>query len=282
MPADRTNTSVPRIGLWEGVEIPQLGFGVFQIPPKETEAVVEQALEVGYRHVDTAAAYRNEAACARAVRASDLGREAVFLTTKCWNEDQGFEEAKAALAGSLDRLGFEYVDLYLIHWPVPSRDLYVDTWRAFVQLRAEGFVRAIGVSNFQPEHLRRIIEATGQTPEINQVELHPYLQQAELRAEHARLGIVTEAWSPLAQGLVLEDPVIAAIAAEHDRTPGQVVIRWQLQLGNVVIPKSVTPRRIRENFDVFDFELSDEDMARIEGLDRGERIGPDPDVFVAP
>jgi diketogulonate reductase-like aldo/keto reductase len=281
MAAD-TSAPTPAIPLREEGSIPQLGFGVFQIPPKETQAIVEQALAVGYRHVDTAAAYRNEAACARAIRASALGREAVFLTTKCWNEDQGYEEAKAALAGSLDRLGFEYVDLYLIHWPVPSRDLYVDTWRAFVQLHEEGFARAIGVSNFHAEHLRRIIEATGHTPAVNQIELHPYLQQPELRRENERLGIVTEAWSPLAQGLVLADPVITAIAAEHRRTPGQVVIRWHVQLGNVVIPKSVTPQRIRENFDVFDFELSDEDMARIEGLDRGERIGPDPDVFVAP
>ncbi|HEV3045763.1 MAG TPA: aldo/keto reductase [Solirubrobacteraceae bacterium] len=273
---------IPTISLGEGVEIPQLGFGVFQVPPADTAAAVERALAAGYRHIDTAAAYRNERGVGEAVRASGLERDAVFVTTKCWNDDQGYEQAKAALAASLERLGVERVDLYLIHWPVPAHDRYADTWRAFVELHEQGLARAIGVSNFKPAHLRRAIEETGVTPAINQVELHPYLQQPELREEHRRLGIVTEAWSPLAQGAVLDDPTIVRIAAEHGRTPGQVVIRWHLQLGNVVIPKSVTPARILENIDVFGFELSDEDMRAIAGLDRGERTGPDPDTFIRP
>ena len=274
-----TSEQVPTIPLQADVAIPQLGFGVFQVPPKETAAAVGRALAAGYRHIDTAAAYRNEAGVSDAIEASGLGRDEVFVTTKCFNDDQGFEPAKRALAASLERLRRERVDLYLIHWPVPAHDLYVDTWRAFVRMHQEGLTRAIGVSNFQPEHLRRVIEETGHTPTINQVELHPYLQQPELRALHAELGIVTEAWSPLAQGAVLEDPVIVSIAEAHGRTPGQVVIRWHLQLGNVVIPKSVTPKRIEENFQVFDFELSEDDMQALSELERGERTGPNPDTF---
>jgi 2,5-diketo-D-gluconate reductase A len=277
-----TIRQIPNIPLGGGVEIPQLGFGVFQVPPAQTEEVVAQALAVGYRHIDTAAAYRNEAAVGRAIRASGLERSEVFLTTKCWNDDQGYEESKRALAGSLERLGLEQLDLYLIHWPVPAHDRYVDTWRAFVEMRAQGLTRSIGVSNFNPEHLRRVIDETGQKPAINQIELHPYLQQAELRRVHEELGIVTESWSPLAQGAVLEDPTIVSIARAHSRTAGQVVIRWHLQLGIVVIPKSVTPGRIRENFDVFDFELTPDEMRAIEQLDRGGRIGPDPATFIRP
>jgi 2,5-diketo-D-gluconate reductase A len=273
---------VPRILLGSGVEIPQLGFGVFLVPPRETADVVAKALAVGYRHVDTAAAYRNEGAVGDAVRASGLPREEVFVTTKCFNDDHGYEEAKRAFEKSFERLGLGPVDLYLIHWPVPSRDRYVETWRAFIELRDEGRVRSIGVSNFQPSHLRRLVEETGRTPAINQVELHPYFQQAELRREHEALGIVTEAWSPLARGEVLEDPTILEIARSTGRTPGQVVIRWHLQLGNVVIPKSVTSERIAENFDVLDFALTDEQMEAISALDRGRRIGPDPDTFVRP
>jgi 2,5-diketo-D-gluconate reductase A len=265
-----------------GAQIPQLGFGVFQVPPAATVEAVAQALRVGYRHIDTAAAYRNEPEVGRAIRESGLAREEVFVTTKCFNDDHGFEEAKAAFHASLERLGTDHVDLYLIHWPVPSADLYVDTWRAFVDLRDAGLTHAIGVSNFNPPHLQRLIEQTGETPEINQVELHPYLQQPELVHVHEELGIVTEAWSPIAQGAVLDDPVIGEVAQAHARTPAQVVIRWHLQLGNVVIPKSVTPERIAENFDVFDFELSDSEMSDIEKLDTGERTGPDPDTFVRP
>ncbi|HSZ14619.1 MAG TPA: aldo/keto reductase [Solirubrobacteraceae bacterium] len=273
---------IPTIPLGAGVEIPQLGFGVFQVPPPETAEAVVHALSAGYRHIDTAAAYRNEAGVAEAIRMSGLDRGDVFVTTKCFNNDHGFDEAKRAFAASLERLGFEHVDLYLIHWPVPVHDRYVDTWRAFVELHAQGLARAIGVSNFQPAHLQRLIQETGETPAINQVELHPYFQQRELRQVHERLGIVTEAWSPLAQGAVLDDPVIVEAARAHSKTPGQVVIRWHLQLGNVVIPKSVTPERIRENVDVFDFELTPDEMDAIAGLDRGLRTGPDPDTFVAP
>jgi diketogulonate reductase-like aldo/keto reductase len=274
--------SVPSIALPGGAAIPQLGFGVFQIPPAETEQAVAAALSAGYRHIDTAAAYRNEAGVGLAVRASGLERHEVFVTTKCWNEDQGYEQAKRALHASLDHLEMTYVDLYLIHWPVPAHDKYLDTWRAFIEMRDEGLIRSIGVSNFQPAHLERIIRETGETPAVNQIELHPYLQQLGLRHEHAELGIVTEAWSPLAQGEVLEDPVITAIADKHHRTPGQVVIRWHVQIGNVVFPKSVTPERIEQNFDVFGFELSDEEVAAIDALDAGRRIGPDPDTFVRP
>jgi 2,5-diketo-D-gluconate reductase A len=272
---------IPRIPL-RGAEIPQLGFGVFQVPPQDTADVVARALQVGYRHIDTAAAYRNEAAVGEAVRASGLNRGEVFVTTKCFNDDHGYERAQRAFRSSLERLQFEYVDLYLIHWPVPAHDLYVDTWKAFIDLQAEGLIRAIGVSNFQPAHLERLVTETGVTPAINQVELHPYLQQAPLRKVHEELGILTEAWSPLAQGQVLKDPTITAIADAHAKTPGQVVIRWHLQLGNVVIPKSVTPQRIAQNFDVFDFDLSDAEMASIEALDAGRRTGPNPDTFVRP
>jgi diketogulonate reductase-like aldo/keto reductase len=272
---------IPLVSL-RGVEIPQLGFGVFKVPPEDTYEVVARALRVGYRHIDTAAAYGNEAAVGRAVRASGLGRSEVFITTKCFNDDHGYQEARRAFRSSLERLECDYVDLYLIHWPVPVRDRYVDTWKAFIDLQEERLIRAIGVSNFQPAHLERLVKETGVTPSINQVELHPYLQQAALRAVHGELGIVTEAWSPLARGRALEDPAVLEIAGAHSRTPGQVVIRWHLQLGNVVIPKSVTPERIAQNFNVFDFQLSDAEMASIAALDADRRIGPDPDTFVRP
>jgi 2,5-diketo-D-gluconate reductase A len=276
-----TTDQVPRIPVRGDTEIPQLGFGVFQVPPEDTADVVTRALQTGYRHIDTAAAYRNEAAVGQAIHASGLEREEVFVTTKCSNDDHGYDQAQRALKASLERLGLDHVDLYLIHWPIPSRDKYVETWKAFIEMQAQGLTRAIGVSNFQPAHLQRIIEETGVTPAVNQVELHPRLQQAGLRREHADLGIVTEAWSPLAQGQVLDDPAITQIAEAHGRTPGQVVIRWHLQLGNVVIPKSVTPERIEQNLDVFGFELSDEEMDAIQALDAGERTGPDPDTFPA-
>lgn len=273
---------IPDIPLRGDAQIPQLGFGVFQVPPSQTAQVVAQALSVGYRHIDTAAAYRNEAGVGQAIRASGLDRSEVFVTTKCWNDDQGFEQAKQALSASLERLQLDYVDLYLIHWPVPSHDRYVDTWKAFIDLQAEGLTRSIGVSNFQPAHLQRVVAETGATPAINQIELHPYLQQSALRRKHGEMMIVTEAWSPLAQGLVLDDPTIAEIADAHSKTPPQIVIRWHLQLGNVVIPKSVAPERIKQNFEVFDFHLSDAEMRAIQALDAGRRTGPDPDTFVRP
>jgi 2,5-diketo-D-gluconate reductase A len=277
-----TSSQVPQIQLRDGEQIPQIGFGVFLVPPAETMEVVLQALGTGYRHIDTAAAYRNEAEVGQAIRSSGLERSDVFVTTKCFNDDHGYEQAKRALAASLERLEMSHVDLYLIHWPVPSHDKYVETWKAFVDMRAEGLVRSIGVSNFQPAHLERIIRETGEIPVINQIELHPYFQQRGLRHEHEQLGIVTEAWSPLARGKLLGDPVIVAIAEAHEKTPGQVVLRWHLQIGNVVFPKSVTPSRIDENFDVFDFALTAAEMEAIDELDAGDRIGPDPDTFVRP
>jgi diketogulonate reductase-like aldo/keto reductase len=278
-----TSTSrIPTVRLNDGEEIPQLGFGVFQVPPADTAEAVTRALQAGYRHVDTAAAYRNEAAVGQAVHASGLERDEVYITTKCFNDDHGYDQAKRALRTSLERLEMHHVDLYLIHWPVPAHDRYVETWQAFIDLQKEGLTRSIGVSNFQPAHLERIIKETGVTPAVNQIELHPRFQQVGLRREHSDRGIATEAWSPLAQGQVLDDPVIAEIAEAHGKSPGQVVIRWHLDIGNIVIPKSVTPERIIENFDVFDFQLSERELAQIEALDAGERIGPDPDTFIRP
>jgi len=278
-----TSTSqVPNITLNDEVEIPQLGFGVFQVPPEDTVETTLRAFQAGYRHIDTAAAYQNEAQVGQAFRASGLDRDEVFITTKCFNMDHGHNQAKDAFKKSLDRLELEFVDLYLIHWPVPSQDKYVETWQAFVDLKKEGLIRSIGVSNFQPDHLDRIIDETGVTPSVNQIELHPALQQTGLRRKHEELGIVTEAWSPLAQGQVLDEPAIKEIAEAHGKTAGQVVLRWHIQLGNVIFPKSVTPERIDENFDIFGFELSSDEMGEIEKLDKGERIGPDPDTFVRP
>src|SRR4051812_28482092 len=270
---------VPALTLHDGVEIPQLGFGVFQIPPEETQAKVEEALAVGYRHVDTAAAYRNEAGVGAAIAASGVRREDVFVTTKLWNSEQGYDSTLRAFEQSLERLGSDHVDLYLIHWPLPAQDRFLDTWRAFERIREEGGARSIGVSNFRVEDLERLARDAERRPTVNQIELHPRLQQAELRAWHAEHDIVTEAWSPLAQGNLLEDGTIETVAAHHDRTPAQVILRWHLQIGNVVIPKSSNPERIRENFDVFDFELSEDDMAALERLDASERTGPDPSSF---
>jgi 2,5-diketo-D-gluconate reductase A len=277
-----STTEVPAVTLRDGVEVPQLGFGVFQIPPEDTQEKVEEALAVGYRHVDTAAAYRNEAGVGAAIAATGVRREDVFVTTKLWNSEQGYESALRGFEASLERLGTGHVDLYLIHWPQPGRDLYLETWRAFERIREEGGARSIGVSNFRVEDLERLEREAEALPTVNQIELHPRLQQPELRAWHADHGVATEAWSPLAKGELLEDGTIETVAAHHDKTPAQVVLRWHLQLGNVVIPKSVTPERIRENFELFDFELSEDDMAAIARLDAGERTGPDPATFTAP
>jgi len=271
----------PSVTLHDGVEMPQLGFGVFQIAPEETQERVEEALATGYRHVDTAAAYRNEAGVGAAIAASGVRREDVFVTTKLWNSEQGHDSTLEAFEKSVGRLGTGHVDLYLIHWPTPSRDLFLDTWRAFERIKEEGGARSIGVSNFRVEDLERIEQEAEQRPTVNQIELHPQLQQAELRAWHADHNVVTEAWSPLAQGELLEDETIATVAAHHERTPAQVILRWHLQLGNVVIPKTATPERIRQNFELFDFTLSEDDMAAIERLDAGERTGPDPATFSA-
>jgi 2,5-diketo-D-gluconate reductase A len=270
---------VPVLTLHDGVEIPQLGFGVFQIPPERTQEAVEEALAVGYRHVDTAAAYGNEAEVGAAVAATGVRREDVFVTTKLWNSEQGYDSTLRAFEASLERLGTGHADLYLIHWPRPAEDLFLETWRAFERIKEEGGARSIGVSNFRVEDIERIEAEAELRPTVNQVELHPRFQQAELRAWHAEHDVATEAWSPLAQGDLLEDGTIETVAAHHDRTPAQAILRWHLQIGNVVIPKSATPERIRENFELFDFELSEDDMAALERLDDGQRIGPDPGMF---
>jgi 2,5-diketo-D-gluconate reductase A len=275
-------TAVPTVALHDGVEIPQLGFGVFLVPPEDTREVVEEALRAGYRHIDTAAAYGNERGVGEAIAASGLAREEVFITTKLWNASQGFDSTLAAFEKSLGRLKMDYVDLYLIHWPVPSRDLYLETWGAFEQIYEEGTARTIGVSNFRIEDLERLEREAHRRPTVNQIELHPRLQQRELRDWHTERQIATESWSPLAKGELLSDATIGEVAARYGKTPAQVILRWHLQLGNVVIPKSVTPERIRDNIEIFDFELDNGDMQAIERLDAGERTGPDPAVFVEP
>ena len=256
--------TIPNITLHDGIEIPQLGFGVFQVPPEETQAAVELALEAGYRHIDTAAAYRNEKGVGRALAASGLSREDYFVTTKLWNS-QGFDSTIAAFEESLEHLGLDHVDLYLISWPVPTEGRFVDTWRTFERILGEEAARTIGVSNFRIEDLETLAREAETRPTVNQVELHPRLQQSGLRAWHSEHDIATEAWSPLAQGELLDDETIVCVAKDHGKTPAQVILRWHLQLGNVVIPKSVTPARIRENIEIFDFELSDEEMAAIGG-----------------
>ncbi|WP_328751682.1 aldo/keto reductase [Streptomyces sp. NBC_00285] len=274
------SSKVPPIILNNGVEMPQLGFGVWQVPDDEAERAVTTALEAGYRSIDTAAIYGNEEGTGKAIAASGLAREDIFVTTKLWNGDQGYDSTLRAFDTSLDKLGLEYVDLYLIHWPTPARDLFVDSYKAFEKLHADGRVKAIGVSNFEPEHLERLIAETSVVPAVDQIELHPHLQQRAAREYHAEQGIATEAWSPLGSGKgLLEVPAIVAIAQKHDRTPAQIVLRWHLQLGNVVIPKSVTPSRIKENIEVFDFTLDTEDLAAISALNEDRRLGPDPSTF---
>ncbi|MFG2681529.1 aldo/keto reductase [Streptomyces sp. NPDC048392] len=271
------SSKVPPIILNNGVEMPQLGFGVWQVPDDEAETAVARALEAGYRSIDTAAIYGNEEGTGRAIAASGVVREDLFVTTKLWNSDQGYDSTLRAFDTSLAKLGLEYLDLYLIHWPMPAREKYVDTYKAFERLLADGRVRAVGVSNFLPEHLERLTAETSVIPAVNQIELHPHLQQQAAREMHAEQGIATEAWSPLGSGKgVLDVPAIVAIARKHGRTPAQVVLRWHLQLGNVVIPKSVTPSRIAENIDVFDFTLDTEDLAAISALNEDRRVGPDP------
>lgn len=268
------------ITLNNGVRMPQLGFGVYQVPDDEAEQSVDVALQSGYRSIDTATLYQNEEGVGRAVGDSGIDRAELFITTKLWNADQGYDNTLRAFDLSLRNLGMDYIDLYLIHWPTPERDLYVDTWRALERIYSEGRAKAIGVSNFTVAALERVVEETEVVPAVNQIELHPYLSQEGLRATHAEHGVSTEAWAPLGQGKgLLNDPVLADLARKHGRTSAQLVLRWHLQLGNIVIPKSVTPDRIRENIDVFGFELDADDMATISALNRDERVGPDPQTF---
>ena len=271
---------VPNIRLNNGVQIPQFGFGVFQIEPSRTAEAVRIAIEAGYRHIDTAQGYGNEEGVGQAVRESGLPREEVFVTTKLINNRHGHDEAIAALDESLQKLGLDYVDLYLIHWPRPHADRYVETWRAFEKILSDGKARSIGVSNFQVPHLERLAAETGTVPAVNQIELHPLLQQSQLRDCHREHGIATEAWSPIGKGGdLLREERLVSLGDKYGKSPAQIVLRWQIQLDNIVFPKSVTPSRIRENIDVFDFELSDDDMATIGELDAGTRLGPDPDRF---
>jgi 2,5-diketo-D-gluconate reductase A len=272
-------TDVPNITLNNGVEIPQLGFGVFQIEPEKTKDATLAALEVGYRHIDTAEMYGNEREVGEAVRASGIDRSEIFVTSKLNNTFHAYDAALDAFEGSLKALDIDYLDLFLVHWPMPDVEDYVETWKAMEKMYEGGRVRAIGVSNFQPHHLRRLNGETSVTPAVNQIEVHPYLANNEVRAFCAEHGIATEAWSPIAQGGVLEDPAIVRIAEHLDRSPAQVTLRWHLQRGDIIFPKSVTRSRVEENFDLFGFELSGEDMAAIDGLDKGERTGPDPDTF---
>lgn len=273
-------SQVPSITLNNGLEMPQLGFGVWQVPDDEAAKAVATAIESGYRSIDTAAIYENEVGTGKAIAASGVARDELFVTTKLWNSEQGYDSTLRAFDASLDKLGLDYVDLYLIHWPLPATDRYVDTYKALEAIYADGRAKAIGVSNFLPEHLDRLLGETSVVPVINQIELHPQLQQAESRALHAEHGIATEAWSPLGQGKgLLEVPTVVAVAQKHGRTPAQAVLRWHIQTGNVVIPKSVTPSRIVENFDVFGFELDADDLAAFAALDEGKRLGPDPAEF---
>ena len=272
-------TRTPLVTLHNGVQIPQLGFGVFQVPDDATTAAVAAALSAGYRSIDTAAIYGNEVGTGRGLAESGIARSELFVTTKLWNAAQGYDTTLAAFDVSLGKLGLDYLDLYLIHWPSPARGLYLETWRAFETLYADGRVRAIGVSNFLPEHLQRVLDLGGTVPAVNQIGVHPALQQRAIIEFNDAHGIRTEAWSPLAKGTVLADPVITAIAARTGRTPAQVVLRWHLQQGRIVIPKSVTPSRIAENLDVFGFELTPADLTAIDTLEAGARTGPHPADF---
>jgi 2,5-diketo-D-gluconate reductase A len=274
-------SSIPNITLNNGQTIPQFGFGVFQIEPKHTAAAVSTALEAGYRHIDTAEMYGNEAEVGEAVAASGLDRGEVFLTSKLNNDAHEPDAAREAFDGTLKALGVDYVDLFLIHWPLPTRydGDFVSTWKTLEEFYREGRARSIGVSNFQPQHLRRLHGQTDIIPAVNQIEAHPYLTQDDVRAFCAQHQIAVEAWSPLGKGGVLDDPVIGRIAERTGKTPAQVVLRWHIQRGDIVFPKSVTPDRIRENIDIFDFELSGADVNDITLLNKNERTGPDPDKF---
>jgi 2,5-diketo-D-gluconate reductase A len=275
--------TVPTLQLHDGTSIPQLGFGVFQVPPPETAATVRQALEVGYRHIDTAQMYGNEAGVGGAIRDSGIARDDLYVTTKLNNSFHRPDDARREIDASLERLGLEQVDLFLIHWPLPTQydGDFVQTWRALIEAQEAGKTRSIGVSNFQPAHLERIIDETGVVPVVNQVEVHPFFTNEAVRAADEKHGVLTEAWSPIAKGAVTDDATIGEIASAVGRTPAQVTLRWHLQRGDIVFPKSMKAERMRENFELFDFELSDEQVDAISGLDKGEdgRTGPNPDTF---
>jgi 2,5-diketo-D-gluconate reductase A len=279
MTSTPTATALPAITLNNGVRMPQLGFGVFQVSDDDTTAAVSLALAAGYRSIDTAAIYGNEAGTGHAIGESGIDRAELFITSKLWVADLGYDATLAAFEASLEKLGLEYLDLYLIHWPAPATDLYLESWHALEQLLADGRVRAIGVSNFLPEHLQKVIDLGGTVPAINQIELHPALQQRDIAAFNTAHGIVTEAWSPLAQGAVLADPAVVAIAGSRGVSPAQVILRWHLQQGRIIIPKSVTPERIRENLVVFGFDLTADELSVIDALERGGRTGPHPAEF---
>lgn len=275
--------SIPLIDLNDGHQIPQLGFGVFQIPPADTAEAVRQALETGYRHIDTAQMYGNEAEVGQGIRDAGIDRDEVFITSKLNNGNHEPDEARRAFEQTLVDLGTDHLDLFLIHWPLPTRygGDFVSTWKTMEEFRADGRAKSIGVSNFEADHLDQLAEETGTIPAVNQIEIHPYHQNRSVKARGESHGIVTEAWSPIAQGAVLDDPEIGGIAARHDRTPAQVTLRWHIQKGNVIFPKSVHPDRMKLNFEIFDFSLSDEDMTTIDGLEKGEegRTGPHPATF---
>ena len=271
-------TPAPRLSLDDGAIIPQLGFGLYKVPAADAARLAREAIAIGYRHLDTAAFYGNEEGVGEAVREAPVPREELFVTSKVWKDDNGYDTTLRAFDASMARLGLATLDLYMIHWPVPSTDRYVDTWRALIRLREEGRVRSIGVANFHAHHIERIVAETGVTPVVNQVELHPWLPQRELREFDEDRGIRTEAWSPLARGRILATPLLDDLAAKHGRTPAQIVLRWHIELGNIVIPKASSPDRLRENLDVFDFALDADDLDAIASLETGERTGRDPDL----
>lgn len=272
--------TVPVVKLNDGNHIPQLGYGVWQVGNDEAVTAVSEALKVGYRHIDTAAIYGNEEGTGKAIKESGIARKDIYLTTKLWNKEQGYESTLKAFDASLKKLGTDYVDLYLIHWPLPSKDLFMETWRAFIKIKEEGRAKSIGVSNFRTADLERILKESDVVPVLNQIELHPQFQQDELRLFHSKHDIATEAWSPLGQGTILENPTLKSIAEKHGKSVAQVILRWHIETGNIVIPKSVTPARIKENFEVFYFSLNGTDHDAITKLDKTDgRIGPNPATF---
>ncbi|ANG96741.1 2,5-diketo-D-gluconic acid reductase [Brucella pseudogrignonensis] len=272
--------TVPAVKLNDGNHIPQLGYGVWQVGNDEAISAVSEALKVGYRHIDTAAIYGNEEGTGKAINESGIARSDIYLTTKLWNKEQGYESTLKAFDESLKKLGTDYVDLYLIHWPLPSKDLFMETWRAFIKIKEEGRAKSIGVSNFRTADLERILKESDVVPVLNQIELHPQFQQDELRLFHSKHDIATEAWSPLGQGTILENPTLKSIAEKHGKSVAQVILRWHIETGNIVIPKSVTPARIKENFDIFNFSLNGTDHDAITKLDKTDgRIGPNPATF---